>query len=172
VRFPAGSTIEPAALTIFRPAIGYPEVLYTHLGDSAAARDTIVQHYLTQAAGIQPGSGDVAGLPDPDVEAVRITVEVRAPAHDVAGPDGALDGNYRMLYQTRRILPPLPAGPTPSDSGLTIDIAYVDTPSIVDWAPRAGWPPGAAKAIEYCTTYVCELACTWVFSSCPTKWKG
>ena len=139
VRFPAGSTIEPAALTIFRPAIGYPEVLYTHLGDSAAARDTIVQHYLTQAAGIQPGSGDVAGLPDPDVEAVRITVEVRAPAHDVAGPDGALDGNYRVLYQTQRILPPLPAGPTPSDPGLTIDIAYVDAPSIVDWAP-SGWP--------------------------------
>jgi hypothetical protein len=41
VRPPAGSTIEPGALTIFRPAIGYPEVLYTHLGDSAAARDTI-----------------------------------------------------------------------------------------------------------------------------------
>ena len=104
----------------------------------AAARDTIVQHYLTQANGIQPG-GNVAGAPAPDVEAVRITVEIRAPAHDIAGPDGALDGNYRVLYETRRSLPPLPAGPTPSDPGLTIDIAYVDAPSIVDWAP-SGWP--------------------------------
>jgi hypothetical protein len=34
----------------------------------------------------------VAGVPDPDVDRVRITVEVRAPAHDVAGPGGTLDG--------------------------------------------------------------------------------
>lgn len=74
-------------------------------------------------------------MPDPDVEAVRNTVEIRAPAHDIAGPDGALDGNYRVLYKTRRSLLPLPAGPTPSDPGLTIDIAYVDAPSIADWAP-------------------------------------
>jgi hypothetical protein len=30
-------------------------------------------------SGIQIGSGNVAGVPDPDVEAVRITVEIRAP---------------------------------------------------------------------------------------------
>jgi hypothetical protein len=146
VRNPAGSTVEPASLSVFRPVIGYPEVLYTHLGDSAAARDTIVQHYLTQAAGIQPGSGDVAGVPDPDVDRVRITVEVRAPAHDVAGPGGTLDGTYRVLYATERALPPLPAGATPTDAGLTIDIAYVDAPSVVDWA-TSGWPASGPLVI-------------------------
>jgi hypothetical protein len=131
--------LEPASLTVFRPVIGYPEVLYTRLGDHSADRDTIVQFYLTQAAGIQPGSGDVAGLPDPDVAAVRIVVEVRAPAHDVAGPAGTLDGTYRVLYSTERLLPALPTGPTPTDPGLTLDLAYVDAPSIVDWA-TSGWP--------------------------------
>jgi len=33
----------------------------------------------------------------------------------------------------------LPAGPTPADPGLLIQIAYVDAPSILDWAPD-GWP--------------------------------
>src|SRR5262249_23504166 len=43
-------TNEPESLTVFRPIISYPEVLYTRLGGSAADRDTIIQHYLTQAA--------------------------------------------------------------------------------------------------------------------------
>src|ERR1041385_2244056 len=82
-RFPGGAppdSTEPEALTIFRPIISYPEVLYTHLGDTAADRDTIVQFMLTQAATIK--RGQVAGVPDPDVERVRIQVEVRSPAHD------------------------------------------------------------------------------------------
>jgi hypothetical protein len=61
----------------------------------------------------------VAGLPDPDVDRVRIIVEVRAPAHDIAGPGGTLDGTYRVVYQTERALPALPPGPTPDDAGLT-----------------------------------------------------
>lgn len=137
---------EPQSITIFRPVIGYPEVLYTRLGDHAKDRATIVKHYLSHAAGIQPGSGDVAGLPDPDVERVRIIVEIRAPQHDIAGPSGTLDGTYRVLFETVRTLPALPPGPTPADPGLSIDIAYVEAPSIVDWA-SAGWPSTGALVI-------------------------
>jgi hypothetical protein len=133
---PPDST-EPESLTVFRPIIAYPEVLYTHLGDTAADRDTIVQFCLTRAAAIK--RGQVAGLPDPDVERVHIRVEVRAPAHDIAGPGGALDGAYRVLYETERAFPALPPSPTPADPGLAIAIAYVDAPSVVDWAPD-GWP--------------------------------
>ena len=141
-KLPAGANAdspEPESLTVFRPTIGYPEVLYTELGATAADRKTIVDHYVTHASTIQPGSGDVAGLPDPDVERVRITVSVRAPAHDIAGPGGELDGGDRVVYQTERELPALPPGPTPSDAGLEIELAYVDAPSILEWAP-GGWP--------------------------------
>jgi hypothetical protein len=74
-------------------------------------------------------------FPDPDVERLRIRVEVRAPAHDITGPGGTLDGNYHVLYETERAFPVLPPGPTPADPGLTIDIAYVDAPSILDCMP-------------------------------------
>jgi hypothetical protein len=137
-----GLALTDDTITVTRPAVGYPEVLYTSLGATAADRATIVSHYLSSAAGAAPGSGTAAGVPDPDVAAVRITVEVGAPAHDVAGPAGMLDGTYRVLYTTTRQLPPLAAGPTPTDPGLTIDLAYVDAASVVDWSYGGpGEPP-------------------------------
>ncbi|HET7487727.1 MAG TPA: hypothetical protein VFJ85_07340 [Acidimicrobiales bacterium] len=130
------------ALTVTRPVIGYPEVLYTSLGASAADRATIAAHYVTAAASAPARSGQVAGVPDPDVVAVRITVEVAAPAHDAAGPGSTLDGTFRVLYTTTRDLPPLPPGPTPADPGLTVDLAYVDAASVDTWSPGGpGDPP-------------------------------
>jgi len=131
--------VEPGLLRVTRPVIGYPEVLFTGLGATAADRDAIVAHYLARAATIDPGSADVAGVPDPDVDRVRLTVEVAAPAHDGAGPQHPMDGTYRVLFTTERRLPALPPGPTPVDPGLEIDLAFVDAPSIVDWA-TTGWP--------------------------------
>ncbi len=145
---PAGAppdSNEPESLMVFRPIIGYPEVLYTELGATAADRQTIVDSCLVQAAAIK--RGQVAGLPDPDVARLRIRVEVRAPGHDIAGPgEEALDGTFRVLYETERAFPALPPGPTPDDPGLSIDIAYVDAPSILDWSPD-GWPDTGALVI-------------------------
>lgn len=128
---PTGYVIpEPESLTFIRPLIGFPEVLYTQLGDTDAHRGQIIE-YLTQVA--NPGSGIVAGLPDPDAETLALVVEVRTPLHDIAG-DGVLDTPFRELYSTTRSFPPLPPGPLPKDPGLSFEIAYVDAPSIIDWA--------------------------------------
>jgi hypothetical protein len=121
---------EPESVLFTRPLIGYPEVLYTGLGDTDAHRGQIVEYFTKHA---QPGSGIVVGLPDPDVQILQIVVEVRTPLHDVAG-DGVVSAPFRQLYTTTREFPPLPEGPTPTDPGLPVDIAYVDAPSIVDWA--------------------------------------
>ena len=126
---PAGKTI-PAALVFSRPLIGYPEVLFTSLGDTDAHRRQIKDFFTKNA---HPGSGAVVGLPDPDAHTLELVVEVRTPLHDVAG-DGVLDPPFRKLYTTTRTFPPLPGGPLPVDSGLTINIAYVDASSVVDWA--------------------------------------
>jgi hypothetical protein len=120
----------PPALTFFRPLIGYPEVLFTRLGATDADRGEIVTFFTSNTA---PGTGKVVGLPDPDVEKLVILVEVRAPIHDVAG-DGELDPPFRVLYRTERTFAALPAGATPSDAGLTLDVAYVDAPDITLWA--------------------------------------
>jgi hypothetical protein len=127
---PAYVIPEPESLTFTRPLIGYPEVLYTGLGDTDAHRGQIVEYFTSKS---DPGSGVVVGLPDPDVHTLQIVVEVRTPLHDVAG-DGILDAPFRELYTTTRKFPPLPAGPLPIDPGLKVDIAYVDAPSIFDWA--------------------------------------
>jgi hypothetical protein len=134
-------TPEPESLTITRPLLGYPEVLYTGLGDTDAHRGQIIE-YLASIA--NPGSGIVAGLPDPDAQTLEIAVEARTPAHDVAG-DGVLSAPFRQLYTTTREFPALPAGPIPADPGLTLDLAYVDAPSIVDWSPAQ--PPDGPLVI-------------------------
>jgi hypothetical protein len=120
----------PEKLTFFRPLIGYPEVLFTQLGKADADRIDIGKFFTVNA---KPGTGKVVGLPDPDVEKLVIAIEVRAPIHDAAG-DGELDPPFRVVYRTERTLPALPAGPTPVDPGLALDIAYVDAPSIEAWA--------------------------------------
>ena len=53
--------------------------------------------------------------------------------HDAAG-DGVLDPPYRQLYRTTRLFPSLAEGPLPVDPGLCVDLAFIDAPSIVDWA--------------------------------------
>jgi hypothetical protein len=126
---PAYVIPEPESLTVTRPLIGYPEVLYTALGDTDVHRGQIVEFFTKNS---HPGSGVVVGLPDPDAQTLQIVVEVRTPLHDVAG-DGFVSPPFRELYTTTREFPPLPPGPIPIDPELTIDIAYADAPSIVDW---------------------------------------
>ncbi|MEA2297892.1 MAG: hypothetical protein QOF77_828 [Solirubrobacteraceae bacterium] len=128
---PAAAAGRPDSLIVTRPMIGYPEVLYTHLGDTEAARGQIRDHLVNHATTHQAGT---AGLPDPDVDAVDIEVSVRHPLHDVAG-EGSL---FQTLYRTSRPLV-APAGEAPlvSDPGTEIALSYLEAPSILGW-PAAG----------------------------------
>jgi hypothetical protein len=125
----AGVASAPAYLVVRRPSIVYPEVLYTHLGDQAAWRDTI---RTTLVANAQSGTSGIAGLPDPDVAAVSIEVRVRHPLHDA----GTQDGVFVTLYTTSRTLKATTgARPLLTDPGTAIPIVFIDEVSIVSWSP-------------------------------------
>src|SRR5271166_236366 len=131
-----GTPSAPASLVIKRANIVYPEVLYTHLGDEAAWRNTIRTTLVTSAKSASPGSAAVAGLPDPDVAAVSLEVLVRHPQSD----SGTDDGPFVSLYTTLRTLNATTGtAPLFSDPGTTIPVVFVDAPSIVD-VSAAGQP--------------------------------
>jgi hypothetical protein len=117
----------PASLFVKRPNIVYPEVLFTHLGDQPASRDTIRAALVTNAKTTK----GIAGLPDPDVAAASIEVAVRHPLHDT----GTEDGTYVTLYTTSRTLNPTTGSrPLVTDPGTRIPVIFIDEPSIVNWS--------------------------------------
>ncbi|HEY8063089.1 MAG TPA: hypothetical protein VID74_09840, partial [Gemmatimonadales bacterium] len=122
-----GVASAPAALFIKRPNIVYPEVLFTHLGDQPAWRDTIRAALVTNAKSTK----GIAGLPDPDVTAASIEVAARHPLHDT----GTEDGTYVTLYTTSRTLTPTTGSrPLVTDPGTKISVVFIDEPSIVNWS--------------------------------------
>ncbi len=122
-----GTASAPAALFVKRPNIVYPEVLFTHLGDQPAWRDTIRATLVTNAKTTK----GIAGLPDPDVTAASIEVAVRHPLHDT----GTQDGTYVTLYTTSRTLTPTTgARPLVTDPGTKISVVFIDEPSIENWS--------------------------------------
>ncbi|MBR0800651.1 hypothetical protein JQ615_35345 [Bradyrhizobium jicamae] len=124
----AGTGSSPASLVVKRPNIIYPDVLYTHLGDLPASRDTIRATLVSSAK----STNGIAGLPDPDVTAVSIEVGVRHPLHDT----GTDNGPYVTLYTTTRTLNPTTGSPPlASDPGTRIPVIFIDEPSIVNWSP-------------------------------------
>jgi hypothetical protein len=127
-----GKPSAPASLLIERPPIVYPEVLYTHLGDQPAWRDTIRTALVNAAKTSVPGSATVAGLPDPDVTAVSLEVLVRHPQYDT----GTDDGPFVSLYTTTRTLNATTGtAPLFSDPGTMIPVVFVDAPSIEGVSP-------------------------------------
>ena len=135
-----GAPSAPASLVVSRPTIVYPEVLYTHLGDTVAARDTI---RTTLIAAAKNSPTQVAGLPDPDVDAVSIEVLVRHLLNDA----GTGNMPFVLLYQTSRALnPTVGAPPLQTDPGTTIPVVFIDAPTIVGWSP-AGQPTSGALLI-------------------------
>lgn len=126
-----GVPTAPATLVVRRPLIVYPEVLYTHLGDTAAARDNMRTHLVNAA---KSASNQVAGLPDPDVDSVSIEVQVRHPLNDI----GTGDSPYVTLYTTSRKLNATTGkSPLQTDPGTNIPVVFIDAPSIVQWSPTA-----------------------------------
>lgn len=122
-----GVASAPASLLVKRPNIVYPEVLFTHLGDQPASRDTIRAALVTNAKTTK----GIAGLPDPDVTAASIEVAVRHPLHDT----GTDDGTYVTLYTTSRTLNATTGSrPLVTDPGTRIAVVFIDEPSIATWS--------------------------------------
>ncbi len=130
----------PASIVVKRPLITYPEVLYTHLGDEAAWRDSIRAALIASA---QAATSPIAGLPDPDVDRVSIEVLVRHPLHDT----GTNNGLFLTLYTTTRQLNAT-SGPPPlsTDPGTTIPVVFIDEVNVVDWS-ALGQPTTGALLI-------------------------
>jgi hypothetical protein len=132
-----GAPTAPATLVVSRPLITYPELLYTHLGDTAAARTAIRNALVASAKG---GTAPIAGLPDPDVDAVSIEVAVRHPLHDT----GTGNSPFVTLYATSRALNPVTGTPPRgTDPGTSIPVVFIDEPSIVEWSPNGQPTTGA-----------------------------
>ena len=123
---------------IWRPILGYPELLMAGVADSAVA-EMIAQVPAALAANLPVGAND------PDVDTVRVIVEARTPAHDTTAPD-QLDGPYRVIYTLDAPLPPPPADPVPPVTSnpaqaLAINLQYEDVANIADLAAPAGAIP-------------------------------
>lgn len=99
----------PAKITLKRPLIHHPAV-----GCTGAYPDPIAALFADFPAA--KAEGREVGLPDPDVDRIRIVVEARGLAQDPL----ASDGGFVVLYETTR--------PFLSDlqSVLTLDLSYVD----------------------------------------------
>ena len=125
---------EPDAISevrVWRPILGYPEMLY------AGVPDTAVATLVAQAPAAKLANATI-GANDPDVQSVRIIVEAKSPAHDTTDPT-TLDEGYREIYRLDVPLPALPADPiaqrppNPAEA-LTIILDYQNVATISDLA--------------------------------------
>ena len=108
----------PDHLTIQRPLLGYPAVVYT-----AKYSDPVT---LLKNASIAMIGKEAFGIPDPDVNRVEVTVEVETLRMDnllsVSGSE-----NYVVLYTTTRSFPPA-AIDADYEASLNLRILYRDCP--------------------------------------------
>jgi len=110
-------------LSFARPILGYPEFQFAGITDEA-----VVQKLIAMIP--PPGTFRILGVPDPDVDKFRLSVEVRTPAHDVGKP-GELDGPWRHVYFVERSFNRYPAeDPVGGDAPVTVDFEYQDIPHI------------------------------------------
>jgi hypothetical protein len=112
-------------ITVWRPLLGYPELTFTGVADEAVVSE--LMRRLPDAK----RDKKALGVPDPDVQWLRIAVQVRAPAHDVGGP-GEMDGPFRVVYEVVRAFPPLPAEVLAEEQPLELNLAYRDCHHIND----------------------------------------
>jgi hypothetical protein len=157
----AQQPFQPTEIRLRRPVIGYPEALFTpRYGADPAVRAATRAAMLAQlglgadGSPLPPGQRVpdhlTVGVPDPDVTAVEIRLEVRALAHDT-GQDVSADGVFTAVYTTRRDVPPLAAiaagaGGAVSPADTVADVAipplrltYVDIDDVAALsAPPAG----------------------------------
>jgi hypothetical protein len=96
------SPTAPSTITVNRPRLNYPEMVF-----AGAATDADLENFLNQLQSKQITS---VSVPDPDAQRLEVIVEAQAPAHDtgnaasmqdmnVAPEPGDLDGIFRVVYR-------------------------------------------------------------------------
>lgn len=110
------SPLHLTGLKLRRPLLGYPAVKYTGKYVDAVAR-------LKDASYAMVGK-EAFGIPDPDVDRVRITVEIQTLKMDNLGSISGKE-NYVVLYQTDRKFSPI-LTEDDYDNVLDIPIDYKD----------------------------------------------
>jgi hypothetical protein len=113
-------TNPPTQIHVGRPLLGHPEYDFTGIANAAA--DLIAD--LPAAAA---GKREVA-LPDPDVSALSIAVQVRALGLDDQ-PGGGTESGYHTVFTTTRAFPANPA------TALTLDLAWTDVHNVDSLSP-------------------------------------
>jgi hypothetical protein len=114
------ATPDATTVVVLRPRLGWPA--YPCTGAANALADLLADLPAARAEGRE------VGLPDPDVTAIQVTVQVRWPAFDPEVQD-----RWRTIYTTSR---PFPADPTASAS-LALSWVDVHDASVVA-APATG----------------------------------
>ena len=116
-----------AHLSFSRPLLGYPEFQFAGITDEA-----VVQKLVAMIP--PPGKVRILGVPDPDVDAFRVAVEVRTPAHDVGKP-GQLEGPWRHVYDVLRPFRAYPElDPAAGDMPVSVEFEYQDIAHVSDLA--------------------------------------
>ncbi|MDQ6916328.1 MAG: DUF2163 domain-containing protein [Pseudomonadota bacterium] len=129
---PPVSTVN--TLDVWRPLIGYPEAKFAGIDDPA-----VIEQLVKNGPAAKKAS-DAVGVNDPDVTHLRVSVQVRIPAHDPGADDG---GGFRELYHTDLAFPPFdPDAVFDPGAPLAITLDYVDQPDVETLAPPA---PGATN---------------------------
>ena len=136
----AGQIVHPdtAAYKILRPRLGFPEAVFT---DAAGAHAALVADIATSKAEERE-----PGIPDPDVKALEIVVEVRQLTGDTA------PGGYQHLYKTSRTFP------AAATAALSLDLDFDDVGDLtaLDEVPLTGpIPIPTARDVRISLTAIC-----------------
>lgn len=157
------------AIRVLRPLIGYPEMRFAGLSDADLGR---FRQQIAQGITLAPGApAPVFGIPDPDVDTLRIAVEARSLAHDAGGAPG-LDGPYRILYELDVPFPPAAADPLADGAPLALSLDYVDharVSSINAPTPGQNLPIPTARDVRLRLTGVCKSERPGYFGSASAR---
>ncbi|MFN2633504.1 MAG: hypothetical protein ABR610_08835, partial [Thermoanaerobaculia bacterium] len=150
---PTPPVSEVSTIDVWRPLIGYPEMVFAGIDDPAVIRQVILN------AAAAKDAGDAVGVNDPDVTHLRVSVQVRAAAHD-PGPAGARDGAFRELYATELEFPAFdPGNVLAAGAPLALTLDYVDqadVAALIEPAPGStNLPIPRARDVRLRLTPIC-----------------
>ena len=142
-------------LTVDRPGINYPEMVFTGAADQNVLDQLLALTPPQPPAGTAPTPGAPpfqAAVLDSDVQTLQIIVEAQAPVHDTGTAatltdaseppaPGDLDGPYRVIYVASVDYPAI-STPVSIDASTPIQITLqpVETANIAGMAPAAATP--------------------------------
>lgn len=142
------------AVKVWRPLIGYPEMVFAGIDDPAVIAALVAEGVQQR----QQQTGGAVGANDPDVTHVRVSVQVRRPAHDPG--EGELR-DYRELYSVVLPFPAFdPANVMDPGPALALELDYLDLRDVATLGPpppaSTTLPVPRAREVRLRFTPVCE----------------